>query len=148
MTSTDSATTRETNKQTLRRAMDGISRLDGDAVIAELDDTGVFALPFEAAVPDCDRAGFLQLLSIMFTMFKTFDVTITDIFDLVDPNILVARYHNDAEGRDRPISYRNEYIGLFHFRDGKILSWREYADPDVTRAVIAQFAEPEPGLSV
>jgi uncharacterized protein len=147
MTSTDSATTRDANKQTLRRALDGISRLDGEAVIAELDGTGVFELPFEAAVPDCDRAGFLQLLSMMFTMFKRFDMTITHIFDLVDPNILVARYQNDAEGRDKPVSYRNEYIGLFHFRDGKILSWREYANPDVSRAAIAQFAEPEPGLS-
>ena len=147
MTSTDSATTRETNKQTLRRALDCISRLDGNAVIAELHATAVFELPFEAAVPACDRAGFLQLLSMMFTMFKKFDMTITDIFDLVDPNILVARYQNDAEGRDKPVIYRNEYIGVFHFRDGKILSWREYANPDISRAAVAQFADPEPGVS-
>lgn len=34
----DSATTRETNKQALRRAMSGITALDVDAIQAELHD--------------------------------------------------------------------------------------------------------------
>ncbi|MCW2564271.1 MAG: SnoaL-like domain protein, partial [Mycobacterium sp.] len=45
----DSASTREANKQTLRRAVAGITALDIEAVRAELHDATDFALPFEAA---------------------------------------------------------------------------------------------------
>jgi ketosteroid isomerase-like protein len=143
----DSAKTREANKQTLRRAIVGITALDTDAVRAELYDTTDFALPFEGAVPDSDRDGFLQLLSMMFVMFKKFDITITDIYDLLDPNILIARYLGDAEGRDKPVAYQNEYVGIFRFVDGKIAMWREYANPEVAHAAIAKFADDAPAVS-
>jgi ketosteroid isomerase-like protein len=143
----DSATTRETNKQTLRRAMSGITALDADAIRTELHDAAAFELPFEPAVPDCDRDSFLQLLSIMFVMFKKFDITITDIYDLVDPDMLIARYRSDAEGRDKPVSYQNEYIGIFRFADAKITFWREYNNPEIAHAAVAKFAEDAPAVS-
>ena len=144
----DSATTREANKQTLRRAMSGITNLDTDAIRAELHNSAILQLPFEPAVPDSDRDGFLQLLSMMFVMFKQFTITITDIYDLVDPNMLVARYRSDAEGRDKPVSYQNEYIGVFGFVDGKITLWLEYANPEASHAAIAKFADDAPAMSV
>lgn len=140
----DSASTREANRQTLHRAMDAITALDGDALIVELHESGTFALPFEPAVPDCDRAGFLQLLSTMFVMLKKLDITITDIYDLVDPNVLIARWRSDAVGRDKPVVYLNEYIGVFHFRHDKIVSWRGYANPEAAHAAVAKFAEDAP----
>jgi uncharacterized protein len=143
----DSATKRETNKQTLRRAMAGISALDADGIRAELHDSATFELPFEPSVPDCDRDSFLQLLSMMFVMFKKFEITITDIYDLADPNMLVARYQSDAEGRDKPVVYQNEYIGIFGFDDGKITFWREYNNPEVAHAAVAKFADDVPAVS-
>jgi limonene-1,2-epoxide hydrolase len=143
----DSATTRETNKQTLRRAMAGITALDADAIRTELHDSAAFELPFESFVPDCDRDSFLQLLSMMFVMFKKFDITITDIYDLADANMLVARYQSDAEGRDKPIIYQNEYIGIFGFVDGKITFWREYNNPETAHAAVAKFADNAPAVS-
>jgi uncharacterized protein len=143
----DSPTTRKTNKQTLRRAMSGITALDADAIRAELHDSAAFELPFEHAVPDCDRDSFLQLLSMMFAMFKKFEMTITDIYDLVDPDMLVARYQSDAMGRDKPVIYQNEYIGIFRFLDGKITFWREYNNPEVAHAAVAKFADDAPAVS-
>lgn len=143
----DSAATREANKHTLRRAMAGITALDADAIRAELHDSAAFELPFEPSVPDCDCDSFLQLLSMMFVMFKKFDITITDIYDLVDPDMLIARYHSDAEGRDKPVTYQNEYIGIFRFDDGKLTYWREYANPEASHAAIAKFAEDAPAVS-
>jgi ketosteroid isomerase-like protein len=143
----DSATTREANKQTLRRAVAGITALDIEAVQAELHDATDFALPWEPTVPDSDRDGFLQLLSMMFVMFKKFDITITDIYDLLDPNILIACYRGDAKGREKPVAYQNEYVGFFRFVDGKIALWREYANPEVAHAAVARFAEDAPAVS-
>lgn len=138
------ATTRDANKQTLQRAVAGITALDIDAVRAELHDATDFALPWEPAVPDSDRDGFLQLLSMMFVMFKKFDITITDIYDLLDPNTLIACYRGDAEGREKPVAYQNEYVGFFRFVDGKIAVWREYANPEVAHAAVARFADDAP----
>jgi ketosteroid isomerase-like protein len=143
----DGATRREANKQTLRRAMSGITALDADAVGAELHDSAAFELPFEKTVPDCDRDGFLQLLSMMFAMFQKFEITITDIYDLLDPDILIARYRSDAVGRDKPVAYQNEYIGVFRFCAGKITFWREYNNPEVSHAALTRFADDAPVVS-
>ncbi|CAN5257574.1 hypothetical protein BH09ACT8_BH09ACT8_48160 [soil metagenome] len=81
---------RELNRTVLQRAMNGISRLSGGDVRAELYESMSFQLPYESAVSDQDRAGFVQLLEVMFEMFKQFDSAITHIYDLVDRNTLVA----------------------------------------------------------
>ncbi|SOX56539.1 nuclear transport factor 2 family protein [Mycobacterium ahvazicum] len=144
MTETDSAK-REANRQTLRRAMDGISALDLDAVLAELHDDVRFELPYEDAVPDSGRDGVRELLGSMFVMFGKFTVTLTDIYDLLDPNMLVARYRGDALGRDKPVVYQNDYLGVFEFRDGKITLWREFDNPMVSAAMVAGFAADSSG---
>jgi uncharacterized protein len=135
---TDTAT-REANKQTLRRAMDGIGALDLDAVVRELHDDLRFELPYESAVPDSGQDGIRELLGSMFVMFKQFTITLTDIYDLLDPNMLVARYRGNALGRDKPVAYRNDYIGVFEFRDGLITLWREFDNPMVSAAMVAEF---------
>jgi uncharacterized protein len=133
-------THREANKQVLIRAMAAISRLDVDAVLAELHDDVVMQLPYEDAVPDMDKAGFGELLKVMFTMYKQFDITVNDIFELVDPDRLVARYDGDCIGRDKDVRYANRYIGVFAFRNGKMTLWCEYDNPLLAQASIADFA--------
>lgn len=143
----DNATTREANKQTLRRAMSSISAQDTDAVGADLHESAAFVMPFQADVPDSDREGYLQLLSMMFAMFEKLELTITHIYDLVDPNMLVARWRVDAVYRHKPVVYENEYIGVMHFRDGKIVSWRGYANPEAAHAALAKLAEDAPAVN-
>jgi ketosteroid isomerase-like protein len=143
----DSATTREANKQTLRRAMKAITAHDIDAVAAELHESVDFVLPFEPAVPDGDRDSFLQLLSMMFAMFEKLKLTITHIYDLVDPNILVARWLVDGMYRHKPVVYENQYIGVMGFRDGRIVSWRGYANPEAARAALAKLAKDAPAVN-
>jgi ketosteroid isomerase-like protein len=145
--SVDSATTREANKQTLRRAMSAISVHDIDTVGAELHESAAFVMPFQADLPDCDRTGYLQLLAMMFVMFEKLELTITHIYDLVDPNTLVARWRVDGVYRLKPVVYENEYIGVMHFRDRKIVSWRGYANPEAAHAALAKLAEDAPAVS-
>jgi ketosteroid isomerase-like protein len=143
----DSATTREANKQALRRAMSAISAHDIDAIGAELHESAAFVLPFEPAVPDGDRDSFLQLLSMMFAMFEKLELTITHIYDLVDPNILVARWLVDAMYRHKPVVYENQYIGVMGFCDGKIVSWRGYTNPEAAHAALVKLAEDAPAVN-
>jgi ketosteroid isomerase-like protein len=137
---TDDDIVREGNKQTLSRAMAAIGALDVDAVLAELHDDVLMQLPYEDQVRDLDKAGFGELFKVMFTMYKQFDITLTDVFDLVDPNQVIARYNSDCIGRDKDVRYANQYIGVFRFADGKITLWCEYDNPVTTLKSLNDFA--------
>lgn len=143
----DGATAREANKQTLRRTMNAITAHDIDAVAAELHASVDFVLPFESAVPDGGRDSFLRLLSMMFAMFAKLELTITHIYDLVDPNVLVAQWLVDGIYRHKSVVYENQYIGVMGFRDGKLSSWRGYANPELARAALEKLADDTPAVN-
>jgi len=134
---TDPNAVRRRNRAALEQAMDAISKLSTRDVLAEVHDSLTMQLPYENAVPDQDRAGFGQFLDMAFAMFERFDITLTHIYDMVDPEMLVATYTGSALVRDKDVNYANEYIGVFGFREGKITLWREYANPEVSHAAIA-----------
>jgi ketosteroid isomerase-like protein len=98
-------------------------------------------------VPDGDRDSFLQLLSMMFAMFEKLELTITHIYDLVDPNVLVAQWLVDGIYRHKSVVYENQYIGVMGFRDGKLASWRGYANPELARAALAKLADDAPAVN-
>jgi ketosteroid isomerase-like protein len=137
---TDDDTIREANRQTLGRAMAAIGALDVDAVLAELHEDVLLQLPYEDQVPDLDKTGFGELFKVMFTLYKQFDITLTDVFDLVDPNQVIARYNGDCVGSDKDVRYANRYIGVFRFADGKITLWCEYDNPVTTLKALDDFA--------
>jgi ketosteroid isomerase-like protein len=136
----DTQEIRDANKRVLRRAMDAIGALDVDAVLAELHQDVLLQLPYEEQVPDLDKAGFGELFKVMFTMYRQFTITLTDVFDLVDPNQLIARYDGDCVGRDKDVRYANSYVGIFRFADGKITLWCEYDNPITTLKSLEDFA--------
>lgn len=136
----DTEDIRESNKQVLRRAMAAIGALDVDAVLAELHDDMLLQLPYEEQVLDLDKAGFGELFTVMFTLYKQFDITVDEIFDLVEPNQLIARYQGDCVGRDKDVRYANSYVGIFRFTDGKITLWCEYDNPITTLKSLEDFA--------
>jgi ketosteroid isomerase-like protein len=136
---TDSA-----NAAVVRRAMKGIGALDGDAIMACCHPSLLFQLPYEDAVPDLDHTGFRGLLGNMFEIYRQFDIEVTHVYELADPNALVARYAGTCIGRDE-VPYNNEYIGVFEFTDGLISLWREYDNPQISAA--AQVAHLEAAVS-
>jgi uncharacterized protein len=52
-----------------------------------------------------------------------------------DPFDVIAEYKSATRMKATNLPYRNEYIGRFRIRDGKIVAFAEYLDP--TRFVIA-----------
>ena len=138
---TDPNAVRRRNRAALEQAMDAISKLSTRDVLAEVHDSLTMQLPYENAVPDQDRAGFGQFLDMAFAMFERFDITLTHIYDLVDPEVLVATYTGFALVRNKDVNYANEYIGVFKFHDGKITLWREYANPEISHAAVAACAD-------
>ncbi|MUM18906.1 nuclear transport factor 2 family protein [Mycobacterium sp. CBMA271] len=137
---TDHIQIRESNKESVVRALAGITALDINKVRAELHETLFFRLPYEEAVPDLDRDGFIQLLEGIFATFDKFEITVTQVFDLLDPTIVIATYTGDCSVRGQGTAYRNEYIGLFELTDGLIARWQEYDNPVVVSRALAALS--------
>jgi ketosteroid isomerase-like protein len=122
------------NERTLRRAVLGISSLDIEEMSDCLGEDHIMQLPYEHGVGDLDGTGFCDLLEVMFTQFRQFTVTLTHVYSLAEPDMLVARYQGDSRGRDKDVRYANQYLGLCEFRDGLHTLWREYDNPQTSSA--------------
>ena len=58
-----------------------------------------------------------------------FTLTLTEIFECLDPNLLIAEYFSEVRSTFTNNPYQNTYIGLWKFREGKICGVKEYLNP-------------------
>ena len=125
---------RNPNAEVVRRAIAGLTAMDLTAVLACLADEAIVELPFERDVPPLDKSGMATFLGWLFGLYRQFDIELTHLYDLIDPDVVIARYVGDCIGREDDVGYANEYIAVFEFEGGLISSWREYDNPMVSRA--------------
>ena len=122
------------NAVVVRTTIAALSALDVEGVMACVHDDGIVVLPYESAVPDLDKSGLASFLEMLFDLYRQFTIELTHIYDLKDPDILIARYEGDCIGRADEVRYSNNYIAVFEFTDGLISSWREYDNPMISAA--------------
>ena len=63
-------------------------------------------------------------------VFSSFKLTITDIYDCPQQNVVVFEQTSAGVFAANGASYRNRYIMIFAFRDGKVVLWREFFNPE------------------
>jgi ketosteroid isomerase-like protein len=73
-----------------------------------------------------------QMQLMTFQLFDSFRQELLEVHECLDPDELVAEYRSDAVVKRNGNAYRNRYIGVVRFRDGKICAWREFHDPRAT----------------
>ena len=61
--------------------------------------------------------------------FEPYRYQITAVFELLDPNRLIAEYRSNSTYKPSGAAYRNQYLGIFEFLDGQVAYWREYINP-------------------
>jgi ketosteroid isomerase-like protein len=84
-------------------------------------------------MPVRGRAALVNLYaSFLGPMFDGFTIGPTEIILGAEPDVAVVTYASDATVKHNGKPYRNRYVGIFRFRDGKIISWREYHNPEET----------------
>ena len=98
----------------------------------------VFELPYGPdfmpnPIEGLDAWNAMQLMT--FQMFTSFSLELVDVHDCLDPDELVAEYRSDAVVARNGNAYRNEYIGVFGFREGKIARWKEFHNPEATKVL-------------
>ena len=118
----------------VRALLAALTAHDLRAVLACIHDDGVVELPYERTVPTLSKTSLATLLVSLFELYRQFDIRLTHIYDLRDPDTLIARYEGDCIGRLDDIPYANNYIAVFTFSDGLISSWREYDNPMISLA--------------
>jgi ketosteroid isomerase-like protein len=109
-----------------------------DDMLGLLHDDLVFELPYGPAgfPPSFDKKTFDAMQRATFSLFSSFSLEIVDVHHLRDADGLIAEYRSDSVVKASGKPYRNRYIGVFHFRDGKIAGWREYHNPEIANAAL------------
>ena len=66
-----------------------------------------------------------------------FTLRLTAVYECVDPDLLVAEYESDGHVSHNGRPYRNTYIGLWRFRDGRVCGVKEFPNPMVAAEALA-----------
>jgi ketosteroid isomerase-like protein len=130
---------RAANRATFLAATSAISNGEYDALEALVTEDLVFDLPYGPSFmpnPVEGRATWMEMSRSTFKMFTSFHLEIDDVYDAVDPDLLIAEYHSDAVVAHNGNSYLNRYVGILRFRDGQISAWREFHNPEATKALM------------
>ena len=129
---------RASNQAVLREVMATISAGEFDRLAEFMTDDLVFELPYG---PDFmpERFDGLetwdQMQRATFGMFTSFRLEPLLFHDCLDPDQLIAEYRSEATVARNGNDYRNRYIGVLRFRDGRISEWREFHNPDATKVL-------------
>lgn len=129
---------RATNTALFREVVATISSGEYEQLRSCITDDLVFELPYgpESMPKRFDGADtWIQMSVATFAMFRSFRLELDEVHDCLDPDELVAEYHSDAEVAHNGNAYRNRYIGVLRFRDGKISAWKEFHNPDATKVL-------------
>jgi ketosteroid isomerase-like protein len=131
---------RASNAELVRRFIDAINDSWNIGLMRELvSEDFVFVIPFAPAWFQVryegreDALTFLNSVRNLMDPENLHDVRI-DTY-AADPFEVIAEYKSATRMKATNLPYRNEYIGRFTIRDGKITLFAEYLDP--TRFVIA-----------
>jgi ketosteroid isomerase-like protein len=126
----------------MREVMRAVGARDLDRMFSFLADDAVVEMPFEArhGLARLDKAGFRQTMEVVLSMYDRFEIEFDRVYALGDVSGVVAEYRSDATLAGSGVPYRNQYCGLFVFRDGMISAWREYDNPLVIDEAMAAHA--------
>ncbi|MFG1796461.1 nuclear transport factor 2 family protein [Nocardia sp. NPDC049149] len=107
------------------------SAKDMDSVLELCTDDVRMRIPFDPVVSVREVTGKENLRAASQAMegYDSYRQIVTSIEPLLDPNSWLVTVKGDLFVRSTGLPYRNDYLTLFRFRDGKIAEWTTYHDP-------------------
>ena len=120
---------RERNIDVLKTAISSIGVGNSEIFSNLYTDDWVLELPYSE--PPKVLKGIDEILAYLKPQMGKleFTLTLTEIFECLDPNLLIAEYISEGRSTITDKPYRNSYIGLWRFREGKICGVKEYLNP-------------------
>lgn len=119
---------RARNVATLRRALAAVG--DVPAQMANYADDAVFEFPY--ADPPARIAGKRVIAEYLAGALQVFSMklTVTEVHPTTDPDTVVAEFTSEGTVTTTGKSYGNTYITVMRFRDGLIVSQKEFYNPN------------------
>ncbi|KAB8332166.1 nuclear transport factor 2 family protein [Scytonema tolypothrichoides VB-61278] len=131
---TNAEAIRQKNEQTIRTYFELLSQKRMDEWLKLWADDGVQDMPYSPA-------GFPKRVEGKAAVAKHYSALPTSvgrmvfpdlrIYPTTDPNTFFVEFRGEIEVLATKKPYNNTYAGLFKFRDGKVVLFREYYDPIV-----------------
>ena len=120
---------RERNMDVLKTAISSIGTGNSEIFSNLYTEDWVLELPYSE--PPKVLRGVNEILAYLKPQMGKleFTLTLTEIFECLDPNLLIAEYVSEGRSTITNKPYRNTYIGLWRFREGKICGVKEYLNP-------------------
>jgi ketosteroid isomerase-like protein len=120
---------RRQNRAVLERAFAAVGRGDVEGQLDCCTDDVTLELPYadpplQLEGKDAIRAHVGPALQIF-----RFRLDITQTYDCADADMLILEYRSEGHVTTTGKPYRNTYIGVVRFRDGKICFQREFYNP-------------------
>ena len=135
ITTADTSAKREANKALLRKVFDAMGT--GDTATLYTEDY-TLELPYASPEP-IKVSGLANVGAYVGEALKVFrfTLTLTEIYDLADPDILIAEYVSQGEVTTTGAPYNNTYIGIWRFRDGQVCGTKEWYNPEISARALA-----------
>lgn len=131
------------NVQVTRQVIGLVSDYRFDEIEEHIHDDIVMEAPYQAfhqGPMKRGREGFMAGFRFVPNVFKSFKLNIHEIYDCPDQDVVVFEQTSFGIFAANGSSYQNRYIMVFQFRDGKIVLWREYFNPEIMNANMAFMA--------
>jgi ketosteroid isomerase-like protein len=112
---------------------------DSEGFMRHISDDFVYESPFYSSVsPVHGRHAMRSILQAVATIFATVRFDVIDAFVGSEPGRVVVECRGDSVVASTGASYRNHYVMLLRFRDDKVISWREFSNPDIYRNALSR----------
>ena len=138
MTAADISDRREANKALLQKVFDAMGTGDAAALATLYTHDYTLELPYASPEP-IKVSGLANVGSYVGEALKVFrfTLTLTEIYDLADPDILIAEYVSQGEVTTTGAPYNNTYIGIWRFRNGQVCGTKEWYNPEISARALA-----------
>ena len=127
----DQATRRTANRELLDHVLSLFGTDRASELVNCYTPDWVLELPF--ADPPVRLEGGQEIGAYLASRLDTFVFTLslTAVHECLDPDLLVVEYESDGHVTHTGRPYRNSYIALWRFRDGKVSGVKEFPNPMV-----------------
>jgi uncharacterized protein len=128
---------RERNRTVVAQAFAAVSRGDVDGQLDYCTESVVLELPYaDPPVRLEGKSAIRRHVGPALEVFS-FRLHINQIYECVDPDLLILEYTSEGKVITTGRPYLNSYVGVVRFRDGLICSQREYYNPLIAARALA-----------
>jgi ketosteroid isomerase-like protein len=133
----EAAQRRRRNEAIVREMLARFSAGDRQGQLAHIADDIVYAAPYYSDMATKrGKAEMAAMLGAVEDRFSSILYEVVDFVEALDPDLVIAEVRGDHAVAGTTRRYQNHYLMFIQFRDGKVVHWREFSDPDVYRRAV------------